>query len=207
MKDIDSERAEPSCFFPPHSVWSPTTLWWPRGRQIRGPALWPTAPAFSMSRYSEGRRLTVQSWALEVFFNFFNNEKLLFAIFIKLIWLGVGFLNRTGAEIGYYLDFLKNAKKSFLTIEKFKNTKSAQIWLTQCWLFTHPLAAPGWPEMSAHLRRKLRAFGTKSSRILGRKVSAFGDEEAFEKTYQCPPLTDFFFTAELVFWGLRFCSA
>ena len=37
----------------------------------------------------------------EVIFYFFNNKKLFFAFFIKLIWLGVGFLNRTGAEIGY----------------------------------------------------------------------------------------------------------
>ena len=42
-----------------------------------------------------------QSWALSVFLNFFNNKKLFFAYFIKLIWLEVGFLNRTGAEIDY----------------------------------------------------------------------------------------------------------
>ena len=42
-----------------------------------------------------------QRWALEVFFNFLNNKKWLFALFIKVIWLGVGFLNGTGAEIGY----------------------------------------------------------------------------------------------------------
>ena len=42
-----------------------------------------------------------QSWALEVFLNFFNNKKRFFAFVIKLIWLGVGFLNMTGAEIGY----------------------------------------------------------------------------------------------------------
>ena len=44
-----------------------------------------------------------QSWALLVFLNFFNNKEWIFAIFIKLIWLGVGFLNRTGAETGYEL--------------------------------------------------------------------------------------------------------
>ena len=43
----------------------------------------------------------LQSWALSVFFNLFKNEKWFFAIFIKSIWLGVGFLNITGAEIGY----------------------------------------------------------------------------------------------------------
>ena len=43
----------------------------------------------------------IQSWALPVFFNFFNNKKLFFAFFIKLIRLGVGFLYRTVAEIGY----------------------------------------------------------------------------------------------------------
>ena len=32
---------------------------------------------------------------------FFNNETLFFAFFTKSIWLGVGFLNRTGAEIDY----------------------------------------------------------------------------------------------------------
>ena len=42
-----------------------------------------------------------QSWALSVFFNFFNDKKWFVTFFIKLIWLGVGFLNRTGAEIGY----------------------------------------------------------------------------------------------------------
>ena len=35
------------------------------------------------------------------FFNFSNNKKWVFAFFIKLIWLGEGFLNRTGAEISY----------------------------------------------------------------------------------------------------------
>ena len=42
-----------------------------------------------------------QSWALPVFFNFFNNKKWFFAFFIKLIWLEEGFLNRTDAEISY----------------------------------------------------------------------------------------------------------
>ena len=40
-----------------------------------------------------------KSGALSVFLNFFN--KMIFAFFIKLILLGVGFLNRTGEEIGY----------------------------------------------------------------------------------------------------------
>ena len=42
-----------------------------------------------------------QSWALSVFFNFFIDKNWLFAFFITLIWLGVDFFNRTGAEIGY----------------------------------------------------------------------------------------------------------
>ena len=33
--------------------------------------------------------------------NFFTNKKWFFAFFTKLIWQGVGFWNRTGAEIGY----------------------------------------------------------------------------------------------------------
>ena len=43
----------------------------------------------------------LQSWALAVFLNVFNNKNDLFAFFMKLIWLGVGFLNRTVAEICY----------------------------------------------------------------------------------------------------------
>ena len=52
----------------------------------------------SPANWSEGHFF--QSWALSVFFNFFYNKKWVFAFFIKLIWLGVGFLNRTGGEIG-----------------------------------------------------------------------------------------------------------
>ena len=58
------------------------------------------------------------SSALSVFFNFFNNKKWFFAFFIKFIWLGVGFLNGTGAEIGYYL--YKKCQKSLFIIEKIK---------------------------------------------------------------------------------------
>ena len=47
------------------------------------------------------RETNFQSWALSVFLNFSNNKKWFFPFFIKLIWLGVGFLNRNGAEIGY----------------------------------------------------------------------------------------------------------
>ena len=53
--------------------------------------------------------LSLQGWALSVFLKFFNNKKWFVVFFIKLIWLGVGFLNRTGAKIGYKL--YKNAKK------------------------------------------------------------------------------------------------
>ena len=43
----------------------------------------------------------MQSWALSVFFKFFSSKKWLLAFFNMLIWLGVGFLNSLGAEIGY----------------------------------------------------------------------------------------------------------
>ena len=56
---------------------------------------------FSRRHRSECRQKKIQSWALSVFFNFFNNKNDFFAFFIKLILLGVGFLNRPGAEIGY----------------------------------------------------------------------------------------------------------
>ena len=68
---------------------------------ICGPALTRT---FWMWATSTNWLLRVQSWALSVYFNFFTNKKLFSAFLIKLIWLGVGFLNRTGAEIGYQFD-------------------------------------------------------------------------------------------------------
>ena len=46
----------------------------------------------------------IQSWALSVFFTFSTIKNDFFAIFMKLMWLGVGFLIGTGAEMGYYLD-------------------------------------------------------------------------------------------------------
>ena len=62
------------------------------------------------------------------FFNFFTNKKLFFVFFIKLIWLGVGFLNRTGAEIGYKFD--KKCNKIIFYYCKNSNirTESAQLW-------------------------------------------------------------------------------
>ena len=42
---------------------------------------------------------------------------MIFPFFIKWIWLGVGFLNRTGAEL--VINLIKNAK-SFFIIEKIK---------------------------------------------------------------------------------------
>ena len=49
----------------------------------------------------------LQSWALAVFFYFSIIKMILFAFFIKLICLGVDFLNRNGAEIGYRVIFVK----------------------------------------------------------------------------------------------------
>ena len=47
---------------------------------------------------TNGLNSELGTWGI---FNLYNNKKLFFAVFIKLIWLGVGFLNRTGAEIVY----------------------------------------------------------------------------------------------------------
>ena len=55
---------------------------------------------------------------------------MIFCIFYQVIWLGVGFLNRTGAEIGYQLD-KKNAKKSFIIekIQKYRKCPALQYFL------------------------------------------------------------------------------
>ena len=61
---------------------------------------------------------THRNWTLSVFFNVFNNKKSFFAFFIKLIWLGVGFLSRTGAETGHKL--YKKCKKSLFIIKNIQ---------------------------------------------------------------------------------------
>ena len=54
-------------------------------------------------------------------FSLIKNDFLHF--FIKLIWLGVGFLNRTGAEIGYQLD--KKCKE--IIFYYWKNEKIPEV--------------------------------------------------------------------------------
>ena len=77
--------------------------------------------------------MTPQSWALSVFLNLFNNEKWFFAFFIKLILLGVGFLDWTSAEIGYSFD--KKAINSFFIIEKIQKYRKcpALQWMSHQW--------------------------------------------------------------------------
>ena len=48
----------------------------------------------------EGAR-RVSGKKLSVFWIFSIIKKRIFSYFIKIVWLGVGFLNRTGADIGY----------------------------------------------------------------------------------------------------------
>ena len=69
----------------------------------RKPLLVPGGRAFVWPGIQYVQRLAAELWALSGFLSFFNNKKWFFASSIKLIWLGVGFLNGTGAEIGYQL--------------------------------------------------------------------------------------------------------
>ena len=63
----------------------------------------------------------MQSWALSVFLNLFNNKKR-FAFFNMSIWLAVGFLNRTGAKI--VINLIKNAIVIFYY---WKNEKMPKV--------------------------------------------------------------------------------
>ena len=65
----------------------------------------------------------IQSWALSVFFNFFNNKKWFYCIFIKLLTYFLLFKKPTPSQI----NFIKNAKNHFLLLKKCKNTQSAQL--------------------------------------------------------------------------------
>ena len=96
-------------------------------------------------RGKDGRR-QVQSWALELFLHFFNNEKWFFAFSIKLICLGMGLLNRTGAKIGHWL--YKRCKK--IIFSYWKNEQIAQVpsWL---WAGRWTAGAPSGGEGSKPL--------------------------------------------------------
>ena len=76
----------------------------------------------------ELEQLGLQSWALEVFFNFFNNKKWFFAFFIKLItYFCTSPIKKKNHSQSNYLD--KNIKNHLLLLKKLKNTSSAQLWL------------------------------------------------------------------------------
>ena len=65
-----------------------------------------------------------QSWALSVFLNFFNNKND-FLHFYQVNLTGNWCRNRL------LIWFLKNAINLFLSLKKFKNTESAQLWQVQ----------------------------------------------------------------------------
>ena len=85
--------------------------------------------------HSDGPTLifgTNQRWALEVFLNFFKNEKWFFFAFLKKLLTCsalVLFKKPTPSQI----NLIKNAKKHFLWLKKFKNTSSAHLWLVHKW--------------------------------------------------------------------------
>ena len=58
-------------------------------------------PSLVSAWYETSRSYMARAGHVPYFFNFFTNKKWFFAFFIKFIWLGVGFLNMTGAEVGY----------------------------------------------------------------------------------------------------------
>ena len=105
-----------------------------KSRRYRGNNSWrtfvthPDFPIFLRStaiKVPVAQRLSSRAGHLRYFFIFSLIKNEFFAFFIKLIWLGVGFLNRTDAEIGYWLD--TKCKPSFLLLKKLKNTSSAQL--------------------------------------------------------------------------------
>ena len=68
-------------------------LLWARSFKCYAPIV---KPAENINRWSIVNR--AEHFRYFLIFSQIKND---FCIFIKLIWLGVGFLNRTGAEIGY----------------------------------------------------------------------------------------------------------
>ena len=77
-----------------------TAPFWPQASTLLLPPVLPVSPRTSFCTLGP-KWLIYLDRAFLVFLIIFNNKKWFLAFFIKLIWLGVGFLNRTGAEVGY----------------------------------------------------------------------------------------------------------
>ena len=110
------------------------------------------------------------------FFNFFNNKKWFFAFFIKLIWLGVGFLNRT---LLLYKEFKK--KKHFIVEKIQKYRKCPALKFTQPMFYLH-LALPkkigrNWGESANWMVKWCRA-----------KKMITSDENLLKKSWPCQVL-------------------
>ena len=109
------------------------------------------APALSAANCWMPEKLqlhSAQSWALPVFFKFFNDKKWFFAFFNKLILLGVGFLNSLGAEMQkWVINLIKNAKKSVFIIEKVKKYRKCP-----------PLARPSRHSLCVETIKLYRAY-------------------------------------------------
>ena len=54
-----------------------------------------------MGKIEDKQQSVAELGTFGIFFFFLNNKKKIFAFCIKLNWLRLGFLNRTGGEIGY----------------------------------------------------------------------------------------------------------
>ena len=67
---------------------------------------------------SASRRSKAQSLRYFWIFFFYSKKRTFFAFFVKLTRLGVGFLNRAGAEMGYSFDLKKCDEIIFFTVEK-----------------------------------------------------------------------------------------
>ena len=74
----------------------------------------------------------LQSWALSVFFNFFNNKKW-FCIFYLVNLTGSGLFKSDWCR-NRFLTIYKMKKNHFLLLKIFKNTGSAQLWKLECCL-------------------------------------------------------------------------
>ena len=110
LKTRAKRRHTPPCMMQPAAA-ALLPSGWAAGSRASPTGSWPSTGTFRRTGATNATSVSAHSWmqaadsdslaGLSVFLNFFNNEKCFFAFNIKLIWLGVGFLNSTGAEIGY----------------------------------------------------------------------------------------------------------
>ena len=150
-----------------------------------------------------------QSWALPVFYHFFNNKKWFFCTFYQVnnLFLHQSYLK---SPIPSQINLTKKCKKSFLISEKIKKYRncSALPMLARCccWAWTRRTRCFTLPAPTSTSTRRTSRTPTSSRRSSGSWITFRYSSAPFPGWVQHVPLLHSFLTASIICWLLMACS-